>query len=243
MRTAGPIGLALGAALLLVAIPALWWWRDHSWDEPEVAWGELAAGLGKLLAAAVLAQILINSSPLLLQLLAGPDHAAEVGILTASLIVARIPLFLFRALQAVLLPALAALAVAEKFAEFWGVVRRMAVIVAALGATGVVVAFTVGPAVILRLFGSQYPVDRRTVGLLALARALYMLATTLAQALIALGEATQVALGWGAGVVAMAVIVVATTAMALVLGRARRRGATPTIESALEAINDIAFEV
>ena len=262
VRTAGPVGLALGAAPLLVAIPALWWRRDQSLDEPEVAWSELAAGLGKLLAAAVLAQILINASPLLLQLLAGPDHAAEVGIFTASLIVARIPLFLFQALQAVLLPALAALAVAEKFAEFWGAVRRMAVIVAALGATGVVVAFTVGPAVILRLFGSQYPVDRRTVGLLALASALYMLATTLAQALIALGEAAQVALGWGAGVVAMAVIVVAgndplftvelafvgatavaTTAMALILGRARRRGATPTTESALEAINDIAFEV
>lgn len=222
----------------------------------------MAAGLGKLLAAAVLAQILINASPLLLQLLAGPDHAAEVGIFTASLIVARIPLFLFQALQAVLLPALAALAVGEKFAEFWGAVRRMTIIVAALGATGVVVASTIGPVVILRLFGSQYSVDRRTVGLLALASALYMLATTLAQALIALGEAAQVALGWGAGVLAMAVIVmagndplftvelafvgataVAAAAMALILGRARRRGETPTTESALEAINDIAFEV
>jgi O-antigen/teichoic acid export membrane protein len=125
-----------------------------------------------------------------------------------------------------------------------------------------VVAFTIGPAVILRLFGPEFPIDRRTVGLLALASAFYMLANTLAQALIALGEPTQVAMGWGAGVVAMAVVLVvgndplftvelafviatavAIAAMAMILGRARRQGATPTTEGALEAINDIAFEV
>lgn len=262
VRTAGPIGLALGLAPLVVALPALWWRRDHHLEEPEVAWRELAAGLGKLLAAAVLAQALINASPVLLQLLAGPEQAAEVGIFGAALVVARVPLFLFQALQAVLLPALAALAVAERFAEFRAGVRRMVVVVAALGAAGVLVAYAIGPAVILRVFGPAFPVDRRTVGLLAGASAFFMLATTLAQALIALGGAAQVAGGWGAGVVAMAAVVavgndplftvemafliatvVATAAMAILLRRAMGRGATPTRETALEAINDIAFEV
>jgi O-antigen/teichoic acid export membrane protein len=239
----------------------LWWRRDHSLEEPEVAWRDLAAGLGKLLAAAVLAQALINASPVLLQILAGPGQAAEVGIFTAALVVARIPLFLFQALQAVLLPALAALAVAQKFAELRASVRRMVIVVGSLGTTGVVASLAIGPAVILRLFGPAYPVDRRTVGLLAAASACYMLATTFAQALIALGGAAQVAMGWGAGVVAMVVVVlmgndplltvemafltatgVATLAMALLLRRALRHGAIPTTEAALEAINDIAFE-
>jgi O-antigen/teichoic acid export membrane protein len=261
VRTAGPIGLALGLAPLLVALPALWWKRDHGLAEPEVAWRELAAGLGALLAAALLAQALINASPVVLQLLAGPDQVAEVGIFTAALVVARIPLFLFQALQAVLLPALAALAVAGRFDEFRAGVRRMVVVVVGLGSTGIVVALAVGPEVILRVFGSKFPVDRRTVGMLAAASACYMVATTLAQALIALGEATQVALGWGTGVAAMALVVVlgndplftvelaflvatgvATVSMMLILRRALRRGATMTTESVLEAINDIPFE-
>jgi len=261
VRTAGPIGLALGLAPLVVALPALWRPRDRSLEEPEVAWRQLAAGLGKLLAAAVLAQTLINASPVLLQLLAGPDHAAEVGIFGAALVVARVPLFLFQALQAVLLPALAALAVAEKFAEFRAGVRRMVFVVGGLGATGVVVSLAIGPAVILKVFGPEFPVDRRTVGLLALASAFYMLANTLAQALIALGRAAQVAQGWGEGVAAMLVVVVvgndplftvetafvtstavATLAMALLLRRALSDGASPTTETVLEAINDIAFE-
>ena len=114
---------------------------------------------------------------------------------------------------------------------------------------------------ILRVFGSQFPVDRRTIGLLAAASAFYMLANTLAQALIALGRATQVALGWGAGVVALLAVVLvgndplftvemafvtstatATLAMALLLQRALSAGATPTTDTVLEAINDIAFE-
>jgi O-antigen/teichoic acid export membrane protein len=261
VRTAGPIGLALGLAPLLVALPALWWKRDHGLAEPEVAWRELAAGLGALLAAALLAQALINASPVVLQLLAGPDQVAEVGIFTAALVVARIPLFLFQALQAVLLPALAALAVAGRFDEFRAGVRRMVVVVVGLGSTGIVVALAVGPEVILRVFGSKFHVDRRTVGMLAAASACYMVATTLAQALIALGEATQVALGWGTGVAAMALVVVlgndplftvelaflvatgvATVSMMLILRRALRRGATMTTESVLEAINDIPFE-
>ena len=83
----------------------------------------------------------------------------------------------------------------------------MVIVVASLGLVGVVVAFTIGPAVILRVFGPEFPVDRRTVGLLAAASACYMLANTLAQALIALGGAAQVAVGWGFGVVAMVVVV------------------------------------
>jgi len=137
----------------------------------------------------------------------------------------------------------------------------MVIVVGSLGTTGVVASLAIGPAVILRLFGPAYPVDRRTVGLLAAASACYMLATTFAQALIALGGAAQVAMGWGAGVVAMVVVVlmgndplltvemafltatgVATLAMALLLRRALRHGAIPTTEAALEAINDIAFE-
>lgn len=260
VRTAGPIGLALGLSPLVVAVPALWWRRDTSLPEPEVPWRDLAAGLGALLAAAVLAQALINASPVLLQVLAGPENAAEVGIFTAALVVARIPLFLFQALQAVLLPALAALAVAGRFDEFRSGIRRMVTVVVVLGATGVIVALAVGPQLILRVFGPKFPVDRRTVGMLAAASACYMVATTLAQALIALGRAGKVAAGWGAGVVAMVIVViagndplftvelaflaattVAVVAMAVLLRTSLRAGDRPSTDDVLDAINDIAL--
>ncbi|MEI7593271.1 MAG: hypothetical protein WCK41_08650 [Actinomycetes bacterium] len=262
VRTAGPIGLALGLAPLVVAVPALWWRRDHSLAQPDVAWRELAAGLGKLLAAALLAQTLINASPVVLQFLAGPDQAAEVGIFTAALLVARVPLFLFQALQAVLLPALAALAVARKFDEFNAGIRRMVLAVTAIGAGGVVVVLVIGPSLIKLIFGPEFVVSRQTVGMLAAATACFIVAMTLAQALIALGLAAHVAFGWGAGVVAMMAIVgfgndplftvelaflgaalVALVAMAFLLRRAIASGAAPTTDNLLDAINDIPMEV
>ena len=75
----------------------------------------------------MLAQVLINAPPVLVQLLAGPRHKAEVGVFTAALVVARVPLFLFQAVQAALLPKLSGLVAAERYEEFRRGLRRLVV--------------------------------------------------------------------------------------------------------------------
>ncbi len=103
--------------------------------------------------------------------------------------------------------------------------------------------------------------DRRTIVLLTAASACYLLASTLAQALIAVGQARKVAFGWGTGVVALAVVVVvgndplltvelafltatavSVVAMALFLRQSLRAGDRPSTDTLLEAANDIALE-
>ncbi|HWB36731.1 MAG TPA: polysaccharide biosynthesis protein, partial [Rugosimonospora sp.] len=68
-----------------------------------------AASLAALIVASVLSQALANAGTVIVQLLAGHDEAAAAGHFTAALVVARIPLFAFAAVQAVLLPGLAGL--------------------------------------------------------------------------------------------------------------------------------------
>ena len=133
VRTAGPIGLALGIAPLVVAVPALWWRRDQTLDEPDVAWAELASVWASCSAPPCWPRCSSTPPRSCSRSWLAPDQAAEVGIFGAALGGGAAPLFLFQALQAVLLPALAALAVAQKFTEFRAGVRRMVFVVARAG--------------------------------------------------------------------------------------------------------------
>jgi O-antigen/teichoic acid export membrane protein len=261
VRTAGPIGLALGAAPLIMAVPVLW--RQGSLVEPGPAldWRELVGSLGSLLTAALLAQALVNGPPILVQVIGGPDQTAEVGVFTAALIIARVPLFLFQAVQAALLPGLTAMASRGEIPALKRGVARLTGIVAVLVAGGTALAFAIGPMVVEGLFGSAYPVGHRTVGLLALASGGYIMATALALSIIALGGTRVVPIGWGAGFVTMLVVVsfgsdvllrvelafvsatwVATVVMAILLRQRLRHGATIHAEDAVTALNDLTFE-
>jgi O-antigen/teichoic acid export membrane protein len=261
VRTAGPIGLALGAAPLLMAVPVLWGQRSLVVPGPDLPWGELVGSLGSLLTAALLAQALVNGPPILVQVIGGSDHPAEVGVFTAALIIARVPLFLFQAVQAALLPGLTAMASQGEIPALRRRVGQLVGIVAVLVAGGTAVAFAIGPQVVELLFSSDYPVGHRTVGLLALASGGFIMATALALSIIALGGTRVVPIGWGVGFVTLLVVVsfgsdvllrvelafvsatwAATAVMAVLLRRRLHEGATVHVDDALTALNDLTFE-
>ena len=204
-RTPGPFGLALGIAPLAVAVPVLWGQHELIAAGPSLSWGEVRRALGALLAGSVLSQVLINASPIVVQLLARPSESAVVGVFTAAVVVTRVPLFLFQALQATLLPRLSTLAESQRFDEFGSAVLRLVLAVSALVVAGVVGGVLVGSSVITTVFGSDFRISRVAIGLLATGSGCYMLTMAMGQALIALGRAGRVALGWGAGVIAMGV--------------------------------------
>ena len=156
-----------------------------------------------------------------------------------------------------MLPKLARLAAIGLVAEFRRGFRRLLQAVVLVGAIGTVGAFLIGPFVLRVLFDSH--LSRRTLTLLALASAVYMVALALAQAIIALRGHAWVALGWASGMAAfLAVLTVAgddlllRVELALLAGscmallmfaiilRARlASGATPDEESIVEALYDL----
>ncbi len=261
VKTAGPYGLALGVAPFLALVPALWRERGLVEPGPEVSWHDLTLALGALLAGSVMAQVLINAGPLLVQLLATPDEKRAAGVFTAALVMARVPLFLFQAVQATLLPKLSGLAASGRFDDFRRGMRTLLGLIAVLVAVGVGVAFAAGPFLVRLIFGPGFVVTRTTIGLLTLASGLYVLAISLAQALIALGGARRVAVGWTLGVVALAITVpffqdlllrvelaflAGTATAALFMGwelwRAVRRGDVMHTGDAIEALHDLPLE-
>jgi O-antigen/teichoic acid export membrane protein len=131
-----------------------------------------------------------------------------VGNFVAALTLARIPLFLFSAVQASLLPALSRHVGAGDRQRFAAVLRSLVLGILGLGAVSGVGALAVGPQALRLVFGPAFAVDRVDVALLALSTAGLMLVTTLGQALIATAHYRGAAL---APLVGVAVFVLAAT--------------------------------
>ena len=101
-----------------------------------------------------------------------------------GVLLARIPLFMFQAVQAALLPRLSRLAAKGELLEFRAGLRRLMVLVLAVGVVGTIGAFVLGPFVLEVVYDAD--LTGRTLAMLALGSACYMVALALAQAVIAL---------------------------------------------------------
>jgi O-antigen/teichoic acid export membrane protein len=206
VEVAGGYGLAIAlaplAAFMLVA-PSQ---RGVLKPGPPAPWSELSSSLGALLAGSVLAQGLANASLIAVKPLAGESQEADVTRLFAGVIVARLPLFLFQAVQAALLPKLSSMAGARHYHDFRHQLGRLVEAVSAIGILGVVGGFLLGPFVVELLFDAQ--MNHIDMGLLAAGTAFYIIATSLAQALIALEGQSRMALGWFFGAVAFFIVLV-----------------------------------
>jgi O-antigen/teichoic acid export membrane protein len=174
-------------------------------EGPPAPWSEITANLSWLVLGALFAAALLNAGPITVDLLDDDLPAAEVTRFGNAVILARVPLFLFQAVQAALLPRLATLAARRDLAAFRDGLRRLMVVVTAVGVLGVVAAFAAGPFVLELIYDGG--VARRTLTMLALASATYMAAVSLAQATIALSGHAWVALGWLTGFATFAAVV------------------------------------
>jgi O-antigen/teichoic acid export membrane protein len=192
-----------------------------------------------------------------MELLADQHESDQVGSFLSGLVIARVPMFLFQAVQASLLPRLSSLAGEGKLDELRAGLRRLVAIVAGIGLAGVAGAGLLGPWVVRLLFGGDFQLAHRTMLLLAAGSAALMVATLLAQASIALSGHRPMAAAWLAGVVALVVTVAlasddlflrvevgcvaggsaALVAQALVLARLLRSGAEFDAGDLIEAIH------
>ncbi len=253
----GAYGLLIAGAGAVMLTAVLSRQRHLLEDGPEAPWSELSEALGWLLLGSVLAQAFVNASVPLVKVLAGPGEDAIAGQFQAGLIITRVPLFLFQAVQASLLPKLAGLAASGQFVDFRKGLRRLVEVVIGIGVLSTLGAFAIGPLVLRTAFGPEF--NRLTnidLGYLALAGAAFMLSTALMQALIALRGYAKVAAGWAIALFAFSTATwlghgllprvelglvvgsgVSVVAMALLLRAQMAQGVPPSVEPLYEAIS------
>ncbi len=150
--------------------------------------------LGWLVVGSVSSAALINSGPVLTNLLSGPDERALITVFGQGLLIARVPLFLFQAVQATLLPGLSRLATAQDFdgfrRHFWSLMTWVVGI--AIG--GTVAGYVIGPWVVDLVYAAS--IGHRDVALLALGSGVVTTAIATSQAVIAVRGHAWVAAGW-----------------------------------------------
>ena len=161
---------------------------------PPATWSEITENLVWLLGGSIFAAALVNAGPLTVDILGDSQDAIRVTQFGNAVLLTRVPLFLFQAVQAALLPRLTRLAARGDLVEFKIGFRRLVVLVIGVGVFGTIGAFLFGPFFLDLVYGGG--IDRRTLTLLALASAIYMMASAIAQAVIALRGHRLVALGW-----------------------------------------------
>ena len=229
---------------------------------PDAPFSEVSTNLGWLLGGSVLAAFLINAGPIAVTLLATPDGEVarrqvhdEHG---------------HRSRAAVPLPSGAGVTATEARVCSSAPVASTTSAPASAGcsrrspgsaSSAIVGAFLFGPLVVRILFGPDYDLGRRNLTMLAASSALYMLAITTSQAIIALHGHARVAIGWLVGVITFLVVtalgndlllrvetgLVAGSAMSvlalwLLLRPLLKRGGAPDEESLTEAFQDLPLE-
>ena len=100
---------------------------------------EISTALGCLMLASLLSFGIMNIGPVLVKLLADESENDAAGQFLPALVIARIPLFLFQAVQAALLPKLSALAGAGRSRSFRSGLMRLLAVVAGLAVIGTIV--------------------------------------------------------------------------------------------------------
>ncbi|WP_369132668.1 lipopolysaccharide biosynthesis protein [Modestobacter sp. I12A-02662] len=198
-REVGAFGLALVLAPLLAAVLTAGRPGTLGQPGPPLPWRDIAPHLLVLTGAALLSQLIINAAPIAAQLLARPDEAEAAGIFISALVLTRIPLFFFGAVQAAFLPSLAGLAAVGDRHGFGRQLRQVVLLVSAVGGLFVLVMAAIGPFALRLLYGDEFVATRTELVPLAVAAALYMVAQVMAQTLIALRAYPAALIGWAAG--------------------------------------------
>jgi O-antigen/teichoic acid export membrane protein len=259
VKAVGWYGMAVAVAPLVGVFAVGFRGQLRTEVGPPADWKEVTPNLGWLLLGSLMAAGLVNAGPIATSLLS--DDSTSVTRFGYGVILARIPLFLFQAVQAALLPRLSRLAAAGEMTEFRTGFRRLVYVVVGVGVIGTVGAFALGPFAVRTMYDGA-ELSRRTLAVLALGSAFYMLGLAISQAVLALHGHAHVALGWTVGMVTFGITTASITGevfrrvelgllagsgaamvvFALALNSRLRAGAVPDEHSLLVAMTDMPFE-
>jgi len=211
----GGYGVLIGAGLLLAAVLTARPTVTAVTPGPPAGWQELSSALGWMLVGSVLAQALVNAPPIAAKVLARSGDSVVAGQVLTGTVLARLPLFAFAAVQAALLPGLAALLATGDRPGFVRGLRRLLVAAGVVTVVTTAVAGVAGNRLLHLFFGDRYNLGNDVLMQLALASGLYMAAVIVGQSLLALRRYRVAAAGWAVGVVVF--VAVATSGRELVI--------------------------
>lgn len=205
VSSGGMFALCLAVAPLITLPIVLLRARPDLQPGPDAPMSELSVNIGWLLAASVLVQ-LVSYAPLLgVNLLSTDADQAIVTGFASAFFVARVPILAFQAVQGTLLPKLAGLAGAGKHDEFRRGFNRLMAVVVAIAVLGTLGAYVAGPFVGKILF-KDFTMSAPSLALLAAGSGVFIVALTMAQALVALGDHRITAIAWGLGCIVSLVV-------------------------------------
>jgi O-antigen/teichoic acid export membrane protein len=200
------LAFAVGSAVAALSVaPAL---RLKPSTEPAGQVTGMGRGLWYLTMAIALSQLLANLAPVIVsyRLPGDPVLAAVFG---TTFVLARIPLFLFAPVQAVLLPKLTRAATLGAHDELSHRLRQAVTLVAGLGLLGVLGCVLFGPWAAELLFNAAVRPTAGTLALLGAATLVMMVALVIQPTLVAMGRQRQVTVAWALGAVVFLAVLVA----------------------------------
>jgi O-antigen/teichoic acid export membrane protein len=162
----------------------------------------LAGSLGFLLLTSLLTAVVLNSGTIAVEILSTDAEADAASVFLSGLVIARIPLFMFQAVQAIVLPRLSHSAALADWVSFRGLMRMLLAGIAVLTVVAVAVSAALGPWVVELLFGDDFVLSARDMAMLTLASMLMMAAMTVNQAQIAIHHQHETGWPWGVAVAA-----------------------------------------
>ena len=207
VETAGPYGLLVAIAPFAAVAIALRGQKGLVEPGPPAPWAEISANIGFLVVGSALALALLNAAAVVVQLLSSSSESEQTSWIFAGMLLSRVPLYFFQAIQATLVPELSEQRGAGEREAFRAGLRKLTVAVIVIGTVSAIGATLLGPWAVRTFFGSDFQLSARDMALLGFGSAFYMLALTLGQALIALEHHGRYAFGWVVGVVAFLVAV------------------------------------
>ncbi len=180
----------------LVAAPGIAPASSPRFDTPRVR------GLAPLVSATLLAQVVANLAPIVVTARLTAD-AATAAAFAAGFILARVPLFVFSPLQAVVLPAIAGAVTQGQTARVHRIVRTSLLAAAGVGVVGTALLLIAGPWAVRTLFGAEAPLPGQVLGLLGMGTLLLIAAQILQAALVALQAHLAVTASWQLSIVTL----------------------------------------
>ncbi|GAA2153176.1 hypothetical protein GCM10009826_12140 [Humibacillus xanthopallidus] len=195
-----PWGYAAVVPVALTVAVAVTWRRDERLVRTSRSLvRDVALSMAPLVVASLISLTLVNLGPVAIRYVQEVPDPTHDGSYLAAAFIARLPIFAFAAVQAVLMPRLARAVVRNDPADFRATVLRVLAPTVGLGLLGVIAVAVAGPWLLGLLAGPQYDLPRVDMVLLTAAYACYLLTLVLQPSAVALGEHRASAVVWVVG--------------------------------------------
>jgi O-antigen/teichoic acid export membrane protein len=148
-------------------------------------------------------QLLINGAPLLVMASGGPGATKAAGLAFAATMLVRAPVYVFQGVAAAILPNLTQVNATDGLVNLKREVARTARLLVAVAVVVVLACVAGGPLGMRILYGNEYSASRGVFLALGIGVALYLVAATLSQALLAIDAGARAAVAWAAGAAAL----------------------------------------